>query len=52
VHELNLGCVEFELDAKRVVDSFLSSRHDVTEFGSIIQTRVLSLCGDKQMRLL
>jgi len=25
------------MDAKRVVDSFLSSRHDVTKFGVIIQ---------------
>jgi len=30
VHELNLGLVDYEMDAKRVVDSFLSSRHDVT----------------------
>ena len=37
VHELNLGLVDYEMDAKRVVDSFLSSRHDVTEFGIIIQ---------------
>jgi len=34
---LNLGCVDFELDAKRVVDSFSSQKHDVTEFGIIIQ---------------
>jgi hypothetical protein len=27
---------DFELDAKRVVDSFLSTNNDITEFGSII----------------
>jgi len=32
VQELNLGPIDFELDVKKVVDSFLSSRHDVTEF--------------------
>jgi len=37
VHELNLGPIDFEMDAKRVVDSFLSSQHDVTKFGIIIQ---------------
>jgi len=37
MHELNLGPIDFEMDAKIMVDSFLSSRHDVTEFGIIIQ---------------
>ncbi|XP_024632220.1 uncharacterized protein [Medicago truncatula] len=36
VHLLQLGPIDFELDAKRVVDSFLSAQHDATEFGSII----------------
>jgi hypothetical protein len=36
VHELQLGPIDFELDAKRVVDRFLSTNNDVTEFGSII----------------
>ncbi|KAK2362141.1 hypothetical protein QL285_087230 [Trifolium repens] len=36
VHELNLGPVEFELDSKRVVDSFHSSNQDFTEFGVIL----------------
>jgi hypothetical protein len=62
VHELNLGPVDFESDSKIVVDSFLSPSSDVTEFGILlervenfslllIQTPVLSLFGDKQMRL-
>ena len=38
VHELNLGPMDFELDAKKVVDNFLSTKHDVTEFGNIIQS--------------
>jgi ribonuclease HI len=37
VHELNLGPIDFELDSKRVVDSFSSSRPDATEFGDIIK---------------
>ena len=37
VHVLNLGPIDSELDAKRVVDSFLSDKHDATEFGNIIQ---------------
>lgn len=37
VHVLNLGPIDFELDTKRVVDSFLSTKHDATEFGNIIQ---------------
>ncbi|CAJ2664712.1 unnamed protein product [Trifolium pratense] len=36
VHELNLGPVDFELDSKRVVDSFHSSSRDLTKFGAII----------------
>jgi ribonuclease HI len=36
VHLLNLGHVDFELDAKRVVDSFKSQNSDATEFGNII----------------
>lgn len=64
VHLLQLGTVDFEMDAKRVVDSINSSyTSDVTEYGNIIlivklslvnfmKTLVLSLCGGKQMRLL
>ncbi|RHN67795.1 hypothetical protein MtrunA17_Chr3g0106601 [Medicago truncatula] len=36
VHLLNLGHVDFKLDAKRVVDSFKSHNSDATEFGNII----------------
>ena len=63
VHELNLGPVDFELDAKRVVDSFNSQNCDATEFGNIIshcksrctifyENSCSSLCGYKQTRLL
>jgi len=63
VHLLNLGCVEFELDARRVVDSFNSHNSDATEFGNIIdscrtlfsnsiKTHVLTLREHKQTRLL
>ena len=31
-----MGPIDFELDAKKVVDSFSSSSQDVTEFGMII----------------
>jgi len=34
---LILALIDFELDAKRVVDSCLSPRHDVNEFGFIVQ---------------
>ena len=37
VHNLNLGPVDFELDAKRVVDGFNSLNCGVTEFGNIIE---------------
>jgi hypothetical protein len=36
VYLLNSGHVDFELDAKRVVDSFKSQNSDATEFGNII----------------
>jgi len=36
VHQLHLGPIDFELDAKKVVDSFSSAHQDVTEFGMII----------------
>ncbi|WJX93691.1 hypothetical protein P8452_75185 [Trifolium repens] len=36
VHELQLGPVDFELDSKRVVDSFHSLAHDYSEFGVLI----------------
>ena len=36
VHELHLGPIEFELDSKKVVDSFGANKHDSTEFGAII----------------
>ncbi|KEH34397.1 class III aminotransferase [Medicago truncatula] len=62
VHLLNLGHVDFELDANRVVDSFKSHNSDASEFGNIINkcktlfsnfyenSSTLSLCGDKQTR--
>jgi len=37
VLELNLGPIDFEMDAKKVVDNFLSTNHDATEFGNIIR---------------
>ena len=37
VHELSLGPIYFELDSKKVVDSFASNKHDATEFRSIIE---------------
>ncbi|XP_024632826.1 uncharacterized protein [Medicago truncatula] len=37
VHELNLGLMDFEMDAKKVADNFLSTNHDATEFENIIQ---------------
>jgi ribonuclease HI len=36
VHQLHLGPIDFELDAKEVVDSLSSARQDVTKFGMII----------------
>jgi len=62
VHELSLGPIDFELDSKKVVDSFASSKYDAIEYGSIIQdcktlfsqfykNLVLNLCEDKKMRL-
>jgi hypothetical protein len=36
VHHLHLGPIDFEFDVKKVVDSFSSAHHDVTEFGMII----------------
>ena len=36
VHLLQLGTVDFEMDAKRVVDSINYSHTDVTEYGNII----------------
>lgn len=36
VYELNLAPVDFELDSKKAVDNFLSSKHDAIEFGSNI----------------
>ena len=36
VHHLHLGPIDFELDAKKVVDSFSSAHQDLTEFGMII----------------
>jgi len=35
VHELNLGPLSFELDAKRVVDNFNSQNCDATKFENI-----------------
>jgi len=43
VHEFNLGPVDFELDAKRVVNSFYSQNCDATKFGNIID-HCKSLC--------
>jgi hypothetical protein len=36
VHELHFGPFDFELDSKRVVDSFHSSVQDFSEFGVIL----------------
>jgi len=36
VHDLNLGSIDFEFDAKEGVDSILSLTHDTTKFGIII----------------
>jgi len=36
VHQLHLGPIDFELDAKKVVDSFSSAHQDVREFEMII----------------
>jgi len=36
VHLLQLGTVDFEMDAKRVVDSINSCHSDDTEYGNII----------------
>jgi ribonuclease HI len=36
VHELQLPNVDFELDAKRVVDYFNNGNNDISEFGAII----------------
>lgn len=36
VHHLHLGPIDFEHDAKKVVDSFSFAHQDVTEFGMII----------------
>jgi len=37
VYELNFGkIIDFDLDARKVVDSFLSVKHDATEFGVIV----------------
>jgi len=37
VHDLILGPIDFELDSKKVVDSFASNKHNAIEFGSIVQ---------------
>jgi hypothetical protein len=37
VHKLNLGPINFELDSKKVVDIFLSSRPNGTKFRDIIK---------------
>ena len=37
VRELQLGHVDFEMDAKKVVDTLMSSKYDVSEFDTIIQ---------------
>jgi hypothetical protein len=58
VHELTLGPVIFELNSKKVVVSFLSSKCDFIEFGLIIdqckfifanlyRNSSVELCGDK-----
>jgi len=64
VHELHLGHVDFELDAKRVVESFLSSDHGMTWQGFEVLFKIVKLYlilfmkiqmwglyMDKQMRL-
>ena len=37
VHKLHLGPIDFELDAKKVMNNFSSAHQDVTKFGMIIQ---------------
>jgi ribonuclease HI len=37
MHALRLGPVDFELDSKRVVDGFFSSRLGHTEFGDFVK---------------
>jgi len=36
VQQLHLGSIDFELDAKKVMDNFSSTHQDVTVFGLII----------------
>ena len=36
VHELQLRNVDFELDAKKVVDYYNRGRNDISEFGAIV----------------
>jgi len=61
VHQLHLEPINFELDVKKMKDSFSSPHQDVTEFGwlfiivklslnNIMSTLVLSSWEDKQMR--
>ncbi|WJX13206.1 hypothetical protein P8452_03622 [Trifolium repens] len=52
VHELQLGPVDFELDSKRVVDSFHSLAHDYSEFGVLIdhcKTKAATLSASFQI---
>jgi hypothetical protein len=37
VHELKLTNVNFELDAKKVVDYFKRGGNDISEFGAIVE---------------
>jgi hypothetical protein len=43
MHELRLGSIDFKLDFKKVVDSFVANRSDSTEFEAIIKNRKLCL---------
>jgi len=60
VQELQLTIVDFELDAKRVIDYFNSGSNDISEFGDISLmfvrggaircSKTLSLVGDRRMK--
>jgi len=63
VYQLHLGPINFELDTKKMMNSFSPANQDVTEFGWLfiivkylwtifMPTLVLSSWGGKQMRQL
>jgi hypothetical protein len=48
VHGFHLGPIDFELDAKRVVDNFSSTNHDFTKFG-VILFKIVKLSSNNTM---